>query len=250
MQRFLGVFDVSKVPLMSDALTKESSVEEARERIDIESLYHPPSIEIPNWEAAKDRPVYAMTLAEQSVDKFLIRLGQLTGVPIGWDIEHSRFTAIQTGSKIGLSVERSSLGSLLEPELSKIGIVVGKDASGAALLRSKVDSLKEKLPQDWSIDDLCSEVASEPLWRDLMLRFFKASSLHWRLEGRKMIWLDGATSLEQATIAAFLDQIRRANGLKPKSSLPNEVCDPTLGLKELDLRLAKPIRESSSNPIR
>jgi hypothetical protein len=232
MKRFLGIFDASKIPVLSDAITDEKVVDEVREKIDVESLYHPPAIELPLWEGAREKMMFSVSATNQPLDRLLIRLGQLTGVPIGWDLDTSRFASPEI--IINVKSNREPLRKFLESILEEKKVSIVGDPDGTAILRGDPTWIRSKLPADWLLDDLCKDAAE---WTRLLTKLFPQSMQRCRLEDKRIEWTEEATGIEKAELAVFLDQVRRGVGIKPTSSFATELIDPQAGWQAIDGRL-------------
>jgi hypothetical protein len=237
MRRLSRLFDDGSMTLLPDAFSTTSKTETPREKINVESLYHPNPVELPNADWIHDRKLSRLNAAEQPLNRLLVLLGQIAGGPIGWDSNHLRYSGVDPDLKLTLDIVNQDVYSSLDSQLKSKGIGLFTDPSGIVSLRANNSVLEEKLPTDWMIDDLVAETGASDAWRSLLIAYFPSLSTRWSLEKSRVVWTEEASPFEKATVAAFLDQIRNAAGLTIKSKLPTAVTDPLIGLRELDQKL-------------
>ncbi len=237
MRRLSKLFDDGSMALLPDAFSTTAKNETPRERINVESLYHPNPVELPNADWIREKKLTRFVANEQPLNRLLVLLGQIAGGPIGWDSNHLRYSGAEPDLKLSIEIVNQDIYASIEPPLKAKKLGLFTDSSGVISLRANNTVIEEKLPTDWLIDDLVGESGSPDAWRSLLIAYFPSIASRWSLDKSKIIWTDEASPFEKATLAAFVDQIRNAAGLPIKSKLPTAVIDPLFGLKELDQKL-------------
>jgi hypothetical protein len=253
MKRFSQIFSPGSLTLLPDAIAKDeptSGSEAGLEKVDIETLYHPPPVIEPSRDAIQSTMIHRMaTKAPIPLGVLLVGLGQLSGGGLSWDIDSIRMSEFDIDRPVSLSVESTTLGELLNSLCGENGLVPPSDEQGPIRLRPLPEEIEKRLPTDWAIQDLVSQEASIAQWQDLLQQIYPDWSTEWKIQGQELQWAETASPLRRATIAAFLDQVRRAHGLALKSSLPNAVTDPRLGIDEAVLRLSRAGTRVIEHPI-
>ncbi len=234
MMRLSQIFDAGSLSLLPDAIANEKptvGVEMGAEKVDIETLYHPSPVTAPTSDAVQAKSVSSLTTKNPtSFNALLLLLGQLSGGGIGWDIESIRMTGFDVDVPISLSVEKTTIGEILKSICSEQHLVLTIDERGPVRLRPTPEEIINRLPTDWSLDDLAGQDNAIDAWRALLKQLFPAWNDEWQFQGTVLQWSDSAPPLHRASVAAFLDQARIASGLSPKSKLAESATDPRLGL--------------------
>jgi hypothetical protein len=240
MRRFSNVFDPGKLTMFPDALTvgpKADVPEELPEKIDVESLYHPPAIPVPDWDDLRQRPLAGLSATDVPLNRLLIILGQLLNVGIGWELDSVRLSGGDIDQGCSVTVEQQSFLEGVEPALKACGVVVGQGESGWPRLSFERELLRQKIPSAWSLADLALEEQDWKEWETLLRQLYPESVTRFTRDRDRLVWSKEATLEEQATVAAFLDQSRQARGLPVQSTLPSDVIHPVLGLDTLSNKL-------------
>ena len=244
MKRYRDLFDSGSLTRLPDALGTEKPTDDSvlsSEKIDIETLYHPPSVTNPSWvEIQSVRIPRIATKDPIAISRLLVILGQLAGGGIGWDLDATRLSGFDVDQPVSLSSHASTIGELMAKLCSEHRLEVSVDSAGFPVLSPTFESISECLPADWSISDLATDQVSHDAWKDLLAKLYPAIVDKWSLHGSELQWSETASPLQKATVAAFLDQARAANGLQPKSKLAPSAIDPRLGLDESEIRISKP----------
>ncbi|MFN9911107.1 MAG: hypothetical protein ACK53L_00900, partial [Pirellulaceae bacterium] len=226
--------------MFPDALTvgpKADVPEELPEKIDVESLYHPPAIPVPDWDDLRQRPLNGLSATDIPLNRLLIILGQLLNVGIGWELDSARLSGGDTDQRFSVTVEHQSFLQGVEPALKAAGVVVSQDAQGWPRLSFERELLRQKLPSAWSLADLALDEEAWKEWETLLRQLYPESVTRFTRDRDRLVWSKEATLEEQATVAAFLDQSRQARGLPAQSTLPSDVIHPVLGLDALSNKL-------------
>jgi hypothetical protein len=231
MRKFSSVFDPKNLTLLPDAnVNSLKTIEASAEKIDVESLYHPPAIEPSDWNTLRDQSISGIEANDLPLNRLLLVLGQLLNIGIGWDWEMLRYSGIDVNQPMSIKLNKSSIEAGLEPKLKALSIQIEANERGFPRLKPELSELKTKLPEDWSLSDLISEPISAIAWKNLLESLFPDIAGRWKLVESGLVWSDDATWYEKASVAVCLDQIRLARGLKQKTLLPRSCIDPRLGI--------------------
>ena len=253
MKRLSQVFDPGSLTLMPDAITNETPnniSEGGPEKVDVETLYHPAPVNAPSWiEIQSTRIQRLATKNSIPLNSLLVFLGQLSGGGFSWDVESVRMSGYNTDESILLSVEAITIGEFFKSFCSEHEIVATIEEQGSPRLRPIPETILQRLPTDWSIDDLAANEASISEWQELLKQLYGSWNNEWELRGTTLYWSETASLVHKATLAAFLDQARIALGLMQKSTLPESVTDPKLGLEESVKRLSRPGTRIIEHPM-
>jgi hypothetical protein len=234
MMRLSQIFDAGSLRLMPDAIVTDApppGAEIGAEKVDIETLYHPSPVTLVPLEAIEAKPI--SRLATQNavpLNSILLMLGQLSGSGFEWDIEAIRMTGFNVDTPISLSVEATTIGQIVKDLCREHNLLPSIDPLRLPRLSPDPNEIVLRLPTDWSLDDLITQAESRDAWQALLKQLYPSWSHEWQLQETNLLWSESAAPLHRATVAAFLDQVRIANGLPPKSTLPDSVTDPRLGL--------------------
>jgi len=242
MKRFSQVFDPGSLSLLPDSFGKElnNGGDGGAEKIDIEMLYHPAAVVYPNWEKTQEFVIPRLATKDTfPLSELLIILGQLSNCGLGWDYESTRLSNLDTDTPVSISVEAMSMGEIVAKLCDEHRLALAFDSQGQPLLRPIPAWIKEGLPSDWSISDLATDATSLEEWNRILEVFFPSIGDRWKFQGDTLQWSDASTPIQQATVAAFLDQARTAFSLKAKSTLPASLLDPRLGLETSHVSLSK-----------
>lgn len=244
MKRMTLMFDPGSLGLLSDSFASSKPLDRANvapEKVDTEALYHPDSIVFPTWDVVQETLVPRLATTKPiPLSKLLITLSQLSNSGLGWDFEALRYSGFDVDLPVELAMESASIGDMIRSICNENRLVVTVDNQGLARLGPVPEEILSRLPSDWSISDFAPDDSSIASWKELITKLFPNSSTQWQFRGAEIQWLDTASPIQKATVAAFLDQVRVANQLTPKSTLPAAVIEPRLGIDDLLLRLSKP----------
>jgi hypothetical protein len=237
------IFDVGSLKLMPDAIANDApspGAELGAEKVDIETLYHPSPVTPSPLAAIEAKPIARLTTKESvPLNSILLMFGQLSGGGFGWDIEAVRMAGFNVDTPISLAVEATSIGQVVKDLCHEKNLTQSIDPQGLPRLRPVPNEIVSRLPNDWSLDDLITQPSSRDAWQALLKQLYPSWSDEWQLQDTKLQWSETASPLHQATMAGFLDQVRIVNGLTPKSTLPESVRDPRLGLDASQVPLSR-----------
>ncbi len=244
MKRFSQIFSPGSLTLLPDAIGTEKPTDGSEigvEKIDIETLYHPSAVSFPTWEATQATQITRLATKDPiPLNQLLIVLGQLSGSGLGWDLSAVRLSGFDVDRPVTLSGQATSIGEVIKDFCAEHRLAVTLDGQELPRLQPIPEELARRLPTDWSLDDLATDESSLDAWREILRQLYPAWSNEWQIRGTELIWSESASLLSRATIAALFDQVRIAYGLKTKSTLPESVTDPRLGLDTMLIRLKKP----------
>jgi len=228
LARFAPIFEVGASAFPSEADTTETIAPEflgGGGVVDLTMSTHPPAFLPPSWDEAKQTPIQKLVL-EQPLSVALLVLSQLSGTGIGWDPQLVAFSPIDPEQKVSLDAKDSTIDSELtnlakQVQFRKLIVKLDEEGTDQVLLVPQLNLITDKLPTEWSIEDLVTDDQAIVQWDRLLQVHFPKPNGAWTLEGKTIVWNENVPLVQKVRAALFLDQVRSTFGLPTKSGFFN-----------------------------
>lgn len=192
--------------------------------------------------------VHRLKFEKRSLSEFAAVLSNLMGTGVFLDFESIATIGHSPASQLSIDATDLSIQDLAKQSLDPMGLGLRiHDESGLVYIAASDETMRERLPKVWTIEGLVDPANYEALGKSLSL-LLPDESIHWKIEGSKIVWQPAARVLDQARLAVALDRIRVAVGKPPLSGYHVESLGVGLDVGKIEPKLQ--IKAERENPQR
>ncbi len=167
--------------------------------------FHPLPQAVPSWSEKAKLPITSFKVANTTMLRTIDLFGRMTGVGITVDWQSCRIAGVDLTKPIQFDEQNKSIDELMIGLLDRHGLTWSVDAQGLPVVSASGESLKAKLPTDWSVQGLFPE-GFEQQGVEALLKLWECDDVCNFVDGR-LEWEDQATAIVKANVQSSLYEL-------------------------------------------